>query len=135
MNEQLQDDFASLGIPSLESDAGAFTEVTNHPALSRRSSSAKSIDSMELSNEGGVNPFTTEDVMMEEVCKVCDACELQAGASQANEKGLHMIVDGGCAQPVEIGSCLLPPPRRFYRRFWLGISRRLMRATNGGLNE
>jgi hypothetical protein len=48
-----QKDFASLGIPSLETDALVISDVADHPALSpsRRSSSEKSVDRMELSCE------------------------------------------------------------------------------------
>jgi hypothetical protein len=46
-------DSASLGIPSLETDALVISDVADHPALSpsRRSSSEKSVDRMELSCE------------------------------------------------------------------------------------
>ena len=142
MNGQ-QLDFASLGIPPLESDALVFPDATDHPALSRRSSSEKSIDcidKIELSSEDDIDSYNlqAQDVL-DQLCRFFPQIKSQDGERQSDgerpcavRQTLQMSVKGGNQQPI--GSNL-PPPRRFYRRFWFGISKRLMKRESAFLNK
>ncbi len=140
MNRQ-QFDFASLGIPSLESDALAISDATatEHPALSRRSSSEKSIESMELSSEDEDSRMTQD--AMDRLFEIFAKSEPHGEKCPPNSESLCVqhqtqptTASGSYQQPVGNGNNL-PPPRRFYRRFWLGISRRLMKAESGASHE
>jgi hypothetical protein len=124
-------DFGSLVIPSVESDPCA-SDATDHPALSRRNSSTKSIDSL------GLNSLSEEDISPPKIQDAVDALGRffengQRHACKRQPDGeLPCVVHQ--TQPVHVdGGHLkqgsdLPPPRRFYRRFWFGISVRLLKA-------
>ena len=143
MNRQ-QFDFASLGIPSLESsDALAISDATEHPALSCKSSSEKSIDRMELSSEDEDSNKT--QAVMDRLCDIFAKCESQdekCPHDSESPRVLHQTqptaavtaANGSYQQPVGNGNNL-PPPRWFYLRFWLGISSRLMKAESGASHE
>uniref|UniRef100_A0A7S0QFI0 Uncharacterized protein n=1 Tax=Cryptomonas curvata TaxID=233186 RepID=A0A7S0QFI0_9CRYP len=131
-----QQDFGSLVIPSLESDACAVSDAADHPALSRCSSLA----SLELSSEENIVPRKDQGAL-EELSRFFAIGKRQAGKRQPDGERLcmknqtqPMTGDGGHQQPLRIWSDL-PPPRRFYRRFWLGISLRLMKANNERCNQ
>ncbi len=127
-----QQDFGSLVIPSVESDPCA-SDAADHPALSRRSSSTKSIDSLGPNSEEDISPPKIQDAVdtlgrffansHRHACKSQSDGELPCVVHQT--KPIH--VDGGYLEPLRNGRDL-PPPRRFYRRFWFGISVRLLKV-------
>ena len=135
-----QHDFASLSLPALESDAFALSDDPGHEALSRPSSLAMSVDSLEQSNDGAWNsPRKVQDVTEElrlffSQSKLTSQCPSDRDRQFTVHQTQPMVAGGRCQQPVGIGG-ELPPPRRFYRRFWLGISRRLMKAESGDCNK
>ena len=120
-----QDDFGDLVVPSplpAETDDCVSPQTADNQILSRRSSSVKSTDS-DLS---GDDDTAVQDAM-EELCRLFAGNADYAGV--AHHTPSMEIDDQGSSGPL-YGSSLLPAPRRFYRRFWIGISRRMIAAEN-----
>ncbi len=122
-------DFGSLFIPSLASessdiltDACALSDPICHPTVSRRSSSAKSLDSSELTSENFEGLYAVDELVL----FFTNSKLFKPSKFKQNEKKLHMEHRN---QPMIADRRFqetLPPPRRFYRRFWHSLSKRLM---------
>ncbi len=117
-----QDDFSDLAISSLlpsEADLRDSSHIADHEMLSR-SSSTKSTDT-DLS---GDNDNKVQDAM-EELFK------LFASNVEVDNQTTQMEMDGEVQRPLYGSSALpLPKPCRYFRRFWIGISGRMIAADN-----
>ncbi len=131
-------DFGCLVIPTLESDSDdcVLSESIGLPALSP-SSSAKSILSLEQISEEDIGQHTAEKAAKatEELIRFFAISDSpgREGIYQLNGQCPHIMRRHRNLQTAQEFEGVLPPPRRFYRRFWLGLSNRLVNLRNGYL--
>jgi hypothetical protein len=111
-----QNDFGEFELLP-DKDLCESSSITIYETLFRRSSSSKPTES-DLSGEEDTK---TQD-MMKELCRLW-------GGNTGDAATPMDIDDGGVSGPLHETS-FLPNPRRFFRRFWIGISRRMIAAEN-----
>ena len=116
----VQADFGRLSFPS-EHEEFTTENVADHPVLSRRGSSAKS-DEEEL-------PATHQDSgKNEDLQKILDELlSLMPASRTTNSQSEGTPMEYEFSQGHALASDVdTKPPRRFFRRFWRGITQRMM---------
>ncbi len=121
-NMTSQHDFGSLGIPD-ETEHEVLLHVADHPVLSRRNSE-KSMEDLELRSHSRESSCTEsmDDlnelfIILSENTPTSKKCVVQS--SKAGDSKSEPVRRATAAEPC-------PPPRRFPRRFWIGLVKRML---------
>jgi hypothetical protein len=124
-----QEDFGCLGIRD-ETEPGFLLDVVEHIALSRKNSE-KSLEDLEFRSERQESSCT-ECVMTDNALEEL----LMLFSKQTTRTHNQIVLRRDASMPLESGNEqirktlspeLLRPPRRYPRRFWVGLVRRMLR--------
>ncbi len=112
----VQGDFGSLELPAEPADM-SLEHVVDHPALSRKGSENSLMD-LCCECEGACDPDRDIADQLEELLKMSSRSR-RARATPSPDATMRLPLEQTTVETV------LPPPRRYPRRFWSGLVRRL----------
>ena len=125
-----QDDFGSLGVLD-EMESGIVLDVENHPAMPRQKSE-KSLEDLELRSEClESSPMEYKEDALVELMILLSMHAMPTVRSAVRQDNVAMSLEPGnealhiTPAPESLGS--LRPPRRYPRRFWIGLVNRMLR--------
>jgi hypothetical protein len=127
-----QEDFGSLGIPD-EEDHGVLLHIVEHPSLSRKNSE-KSLEDLEF--RSSETRESTDDAL-DELFDLFSKCGVVSTTPVMLFNGQSM--DAATWMEDEDNRLPLQPPRRFPRRIWIALVKRMLRvhglstATSSGM--